>query len=219
MTMKTDAQVQHDVAEELHWEPSVNAAGIGVEVKHGVVTLAGHVDSYAEKRNAERAAQRVTGVTALAIDIQVKLPDSNKRTDGEIAGSVKNILEWSTHLPNDTVKVMVEGGFITLSGEVNWEYQRKSAGDIVRNLLGVTGVSNQIAIRPAVSMVAIKSDIEAALKRRAKRDAQGISVEVRGTDVTLTGTVHSWAERELAKHSAWSTPGVLNVVDNMKFAL
>lgn len=217
--MKTDAQVQHDVAEELHWEPSVNAAGIGVEVKNGVVTLAGHVDSYAEKRNAERAAQRVTGVTALAIDIQVKLPDSNKRTDGEIAGSVKNILEWSTHLPNDTVKVMVEGGFITLSGEVNWEYQRKSAGDIVRNLLGVTGVSNQIAIRPAVSMVAIKSDIEAALKRRAKRDAQGISVEVRGTDVTLTGTVHSWAERELAKHSAWSTPGVLNVVDNMKFAL
>jgi len=217
--MKTDAQVQHDVAEELHWEPSVNAAGIGVEVKNGVVTLAGHVDSYAEKRNAERAAQRVTGVTALAIDIQVKLPDSNKRTDGEIAGSVKNILEWSTHLPNDTVKVMVEGGFITLSGEVNWEYQRKSAGDIVRNLLGVTGVSNQIAIRPAVSMVAIKSDIEAALKRRAKRDAQGISVEVRGTDVTLTGTVHSWAERELAKHSAWSTPGVLNVVDNMKFAI
>ena len=217
--MKTDAQVQHDVTEELHWEPSVNAAGIGVEVKNGVVTLAGHVDSYAEKRSAERAAQRVTGVTALAIDIQVRLPDASKRSDAEIAGSVKNILEWSTHLPNNTVKVMVEGGFITLSGEVNWEYQRRSAADIVRNLLGVTGVSNQISLQPAVSMVAIKSDIEAALKRRAKLDAQGISVEVRGTDVTLTGTVHSWAERELAKHSAWSTPGVLNVVDNMKFAL
>lgn len=217
--MKTDTQVQHDVTEELHWEPSVNAAGIGVAVKDGVVTLAGHVSSYAEKRNAERAAQRVTGVTALAVEIDVKLPDASKRSDAEIAGSVKNILEWSTHLPNNSVKVMVEGGFITLSGDVNWEYQRKSAADIVRNLLGVTGVSNQIAIRPAVSMVAIRSDIEAALKRRAKLNAQGISVEVRGSDVTLTGTVHSWAERELAKHSAWSTPGVLNVVDDMKFAL
>jgi osmotically-inducible protein OsmY len=217
--MKTDAQVQHDVTEELHWEPSVNATNIGVTVKSGVVTLAGHVGSYSEKRNAERAAQRVTGVTALAIEIDVKLLDSSKRTDAEIAGSVKNILEWSAHLPDDSVKVMVEGGFITLSGEVNWEYQRRSAADIVRNLLGVTGVSNQIAIKPKVSMIAIKSDIETALKRRAKRDAEGISVEVRGSDVTLTGTIHSWAERELAKHSAWSTPGVLNVVDNMKFAL
>jgi len=217
--MKTDAQVQHDVTEELHWEPSVNAQDVGVTVKNGVVTLSGHVGSYAEKRNAERAAQRVTGVTALAVDIDVRLPDVSKRSDAEIAGSVKNILEWSTHLPNNSVKVMVEGGFITLTGEVNWEYQRKSAADIVRNLLGVTGVSNQIAIKPAVSMLAIKSDIEAALKRRAKHDAQGISVEVRGADVTLTGTVHSWAERELAKHSAWNTPGVLNVVDNMKFAL
>jgi osmotically-inducible protein OsmY len=217
--MKTDAQVQHDVIEELKWEPSVNAAHVGVEVKGGVVTLSGHVGSYAEKHDAERAAQRVAGVRALAVEIEIKLLGSSQRSDADIAHAVQNVLQWTTYLPKDSVKVMVESGYVTLSGDVDWEYQRKQAARAVCNLMGVIGVSNQIAIKPKVSVSAIKSDIEAALKRRALHDAHDISVEIRGSDVTLTGTIHSWSERELAKHSAWSTPGVLNVVDKMKFAL
>ena len=213
--MKTDSQLQQDVIAELKWEPSVNAAQIGVEVKDGIVTLAGHVDSYAEKWDAERAAQRVSGVKALAIDMDVKLAGSSKRNDTDIAGSAENALQWMTYLPKDSVKVMVEGGWITLSGEVDWEYQRQTAAGAVRYLVGVTGVSNQIAIKPKVSVSVVKSDIEAALKRRAQADAKKISVEVRGADVTLTGTVHSWSERDLATHSAWGTPGVHNVVNNI----
>ena len=213
--MKTDSQLQQDVIAELKWEPSVNAAQIGVEVKDGIVTLAGHVSSYAEKWDAERAAQRVSGVKALAIEMDVKLSGSGKRTDADIAGSAENALQWITYLPKDAVKVMVEGGWITLSGELEWEYQRQTAAGAVRYLVGVTGVSNQIAIKPKVSVSVVKSDIEAALKRRAQADAQKIAVEVRGADVTLTGTVHSWSERDLATHSAWGTPGVHNVVNNI----
>lgn len=213
--MKSDSQLQQDVIAELKWEPSVNSAQIGVEVKDGIVTLAGHVDSYAEKWDAERAAQRVSGVKALAIDMDVKLTGSSKRNDTDIAGSAENALQCMTNLPKDSVKVMVEGGWITLSGEVGWEYQRQTAAGAVRYLVGVTGVSNQIAIKPKVSVSVVKSDIEAALKRRAQADAKKISVEVRGADVTLTGTVHSWSERDLATHSAWGTPGVHNVVNNI----
>ena len=214
--MKTDTQLQQDVIAELKWEPSVNAAQIGVEVKDGIVTLAGHVSSYAEKWDAERAAQRVSGVKALAIEMDVKLAGSSKRTDADIARSAGNVLEWATYLPKDSVKVMVESGWITLSGEVDWEYQRQAAAKGVRYLMGVTGVSDQIVLKnPKVSLSAVKSEIEAALKRRATADAQKISVEVHGADVTLTGKVHSWSERDLARHSAWGTSGVQNVVDNM----
>ena len=195
--MKTDKQVQQDVMAELNWEPSVNATHIGVEVSDGVVTLAGHVDSYAEKIGAESAAQRVTGVKAIAVEMDVKLLGASKRTDADIARSTQNVLEWTTYLPVDSVKVKVENGWVTLSGQVEWEYQRNSAVSAVRMLMGV------------------KTEIEAALKRRARDDAKGISVEVRGNDVTLTGMVNSWSERELAKNSAWSTPGVRKVVDNM----
>jgi osmotically-inducible protein OsmY len=213
--MKTDAQLQQDVIAELKWEPSVNAAQIGVEVKDGIVTLAGHVSSYAEKFDAERAAQRVAGVKALAIEMDVTLPGASKRNDADIARSAENVVEWLTYLPEDSVKVKVEGGWITLSGEVDWEYQRQTALSAVRYLMGVTGVSNLIAVKPKVSLSAVKSDIEAALKRRAKSDAQNISVKVQGADVTLTGTVYSWSERDLASQAAWSTPGVRKVVDNM----
>jgi osmotically-inducible protein OsmY len=214
--MKTDKQVQQDVIAELGWEPSVNAAHIGVEVSNGVVTLAGHVSSYTEKFNAERAAQRVAGVKALAVEMDVKFAGSTaKRTDADIAQSVESVLQWATYFPSDSIKVKVEGGWITLSGDVEWDYQRQTATDSVRHLAGVTGVSNLIAIKPSVSSTLVKSDIEAALKRRARTDAQKISVEVHGSDVTLTGAVHSWSERELARNSAWSSPGVSNVVDNM----
>jgi osmotically-inducible protein OsmY len=214
-TMKTDTQLQQDVMAELKWEPAVHAAQIGVEVKNGVVTLAGEVSSYAEKWNAERAAQRVNGVKALAVDMKVKLSEFGKRTDTDIAESAKNILGWTSSLPADAVMVLVENGWLTLSGDVEWQYQRQDAANSVRNLLGVIGVSNQIAIKPPLSASVVKSDIEAALKRRAVADGKSISVDVNGGDVTLTGTVHSWSERELATRSAWGSSGVLKVVDNM----
>lgn len=215
MYMKTDANLKQDVIAELSWEPSINAAQIGVEVKDGIVTLAGHVDSYVEKWEAERAAQRVIGVKALAVEMDVKLPGSSQRNDADIARAAESALQWASYTLGDNVKVMVEGGWVTLTGEVNWEYQRRSAAAAVRYLMGVTGVSDQITINPKVSQSAVKSDIEAALKRRAHSDAQKISVDVNGADVTLTGAVHSWSERDLAKQSAWSAPGVRNVVDNM----
>ena len=216
--MKTDTELQQDVIAELKWEPSINAAQIGVEVQDGIVTLAGHVNTYAEKRGAERAAQRVSGVKALTVEMDVKLAGSSKRTDADIAGSAKNALQWRSALPKDSVKVMVESGWITLSGDVDWEFQRQAATGAVRYLTGVTGVSNQIVLKPKVTLTAVKSEIEAALKRRAMADAQTISVEVSGADVTLTGEVNSWSERDLARHSAWGTPGVRNVVDHMTVA-
>jgi len=215
--MKTDAQLKQDVIAELAWEPSVNASKIGVEVEGGIVTLAGHVDSYTEKVHAERAAQRVSGVKGLAVEMEVKLPGSNQRTDADIVRSAENVLEWTSYLPS-SVKVKAEKGWITLSGEVEWDYQRKGASDAIRHLMGVTGVSDEIAIKPRASVSAVKADIEAALKRHAQAEAQHITVEVRGSDVTLGGKVHTWSERELAAGSAWSTPGVRNVVDNITIA-
>jgi osmotically-inducible protein OsmY len=213
--MKTDSQLQQDVMAELKWEPSVHAAQIGVAVKDGVVTLAGEVSSYTEKLNAERAAQRVGGVKAMAVEMTIKLSEFGKRTDADIAESAKNILSWTSSLPADAVQVMVEGGWLTLSGNVEWQYQRQDAAESVRYLSGVTGVSNLIVIKPQLSAMVVKSDIEAALKRRAAADAKTIAVEVKGGDVTLTGTVHSWSERDLARRSAWGTAGVRNVVDKM----
>lgn len=213
--MKTDAILQKDVIAELDWDPAVNATQIGVEVADGIVTLAGHVGSYTEKWHAERAAKRVLGVKGLAIEIDVALPGSSKRNDIDIARSAENILQWMTYLPKDYVKVMVESGWLTLSGDVAWDYQREAAEVAVHHLMGVTGVSNQITLRPRVSVNALETDIETALKRRAKANAPSICVEIRGTDVILSGTVHSLSERDLAKHSAWSTPGVRNVTNNI----
>ncbi len=213
--MKTDSQLQKDVGEELKWEPQVTASQIGVEVKDGVVTLSGEVSSFAEKWNAERAAQRVSGVNALAIDLKVKLSALGGRSDADIARSAENVLSWSTVVPDDAVKVMVEKGYITLTGDVDWQYQKLAATASVRYLLGVTGVSNQIAIKPTLKVSAVKSDIETALKRTAVADAKKIHVSVNGADVTLTGQVQSWAERETATTSAWGTPGVRSVIDKM----
>ncbi len=213
--MKTDQQLQQDVLAELKWEPAVNATQIGVEVDHGVVTLAGHVASFTEKWHAEQAAQRVAGVQALAVEIDVQLPGSSRRTDADIARSVQNVLQWTTYLGKDTIKVLVENGAVTLTGTVEWQYQRQAAVNAVRFLMGVTGVSDHIQLKTVMSPQTIKADIEAALQRRAVQDARTISVEVHGSDITLTGTVHSWAEREMARRSAWSAAGVHQVVDKM----
>ena len=211
--MKTDIQLQQDVLAELKWEPSVNAADIGVEVKDGIVTLAGHVGSYAEKWGAAHAAQRVSGVKALAVEMQVNLFGLGKRSDADIGHAVENVLEWSTFLPRDSVKALVENGWVTLSGKVDWHYQRDAATGAVRNLMGVTGVSNEIVIAPSVSMSIVKSDIEAALKRHATTDAQNIVIDIVGGDVTLTGTVGTRAEHDLVVHCAWGSAGVRNVND------
>jgi osmotically-inducible protein OsmY len=212
MTMKTDAQVQKDVVTELAWEPSVEAARIGVMVKDGVVTLVGHVNSLAQSWEAECAARRVQGVRALAMEIDVTLPGASQRDDADIARLARSVLEWTTFLPRDCVKVLVEGGWVTLTGQLEWEYQRRGAVDTVRHLMGVEGVIDQISVKPLAPSGAIRANIEAALKRLA---LPGIAVEVRGGDVSLTGTVHTWSERDMANHSAWGTPGVRDVVDNV----
>ena len=215
--MKSDSQLKKDVLEELKWEPSVNATHVGVEVSEGIVTLAGHVDTYAEKFHAERAAQRVAGVRALAVEMDVRLPGGlTQRSDADIARSTENALEWTTDLPKGGVKVKVESGWITLTGEVAHDYQRRAATRGLRYLLGVTGVSDQITLPPQTfSEGDVKSSIEGALQRRAKADATAIAVAVDGTQVTLTGHVSSWSERELARHSALNTRGVHSVIDNL----
>jgi osmotically-inducible protein OsmY len=215
MTMKTDVQLQKDVVAELSWEPSVDSGKIGVEVIDGIVTLAGYVTSYAEKRAAEKAVQRVSGVRALAVELDVAVPGVYQRHDSDIARTAENVLSWVTSLPKDMVKVMVEDGWVTLSGQVEWDYQRRAAARVVRDLMGVTGVTNQITIKAKAFSTTIKSEIEAALKRRANSDAQNIFVNVTGADVTLSGTVQSWSEHDLATRAAWGTPGVSKVVDNI----
>jgi osmotically-inducible protein OsmY len=213
--MKTDIQLQQDVMAELQWEPSIHAAQIGVEVADGVVTLSGEVSTYAEKCEAERAAQRVFGVKALAVNLRVQLAALGERSDVDIARTVENVLEWMTLGNKGSVQVMVEDGWITLTGTVDWQYQQDAASFAVRHLMGVRGVSNQIVIKPKVSLSAVKDDIEAALTRRALADAGKISVTIEGAEVTLSGQVNSWGERDSARNSAWGTPGVRNVVDNM----
>lgn len=217
--MKNDSQLQQDVMAELKWDASVNAALIGVEVQDGVVNLTGRVNSYANKLAAERAAQRVSGVKALAIDMEVVLPGESVRNDSDIARTAKNILEWTTNWPKDSVNVMVENGWVTLSGRLDWEYQKQMAMGAVRHLMGVIGVSNQIVINPKVLKTKVKSEIIAAIKRRANDDANNIQVEVEYGTVTLTGNVKSWSERELAFDSAKHSAGVVNVINLISVAV
>lgn len=218
--MKTDSQLQQDVNAELQWEPSVHAARIGVGVKDGVVTLAGQVDSYSEKWSAERAALCVAGVQALVTELTVLLPSLSQRTDADIAQAAENVLEWTSAQPVGAIHVKVEEGRITLTGEVEWQYQRQAACNSVQTLWGVTGVSNQIGIRttPTSTSTAVQSDIEAALGRTSIADARKITVSVHDRDVTLSGPVRSWEERTTATNSAWGMPGVRNVIDLMTLA-
>jgi osmotically-inducible protein OsmY len=216
--MKTDKEIQKDVIAELNFDPAVNQAEIGVEVKDGVVTLTGNVSNCSEKWSAENAAQRISGVKALVIDMDIVIPESNKRTDADIAQAVENVLRWKTFLPENAVKIMVEKGWIKLSGEVEWEYQRLATIEAIRRIKGVTGVSDDIKLKPKTESNTIKSVIEAALKRRSRDVLQHIDVAVKDGEVTLTGSVPNWSERYLATHSAWSTPGVSTVNDRLVFA-
>jgi len=190
----SDTELQQDVLNELKWEPSVNPAHIGVTAKNGVVTLTGHVSSFAEKYAAEKAAKRVHGAVAVADELDVKLPGSSQRSDEDIAIDCKNALNNNVLLPRNKIKVIVSKGWVTLEGEIEWQYQRAAAETAVRYLPGVTGVTNLITVRPRVSPVELKSKIEEAFKRNAEMDASRVSVQVNGNTVTLRGTVCSWAE-------------------------
>ncbi|MEP6482834.1 MAG: BON domain-containing protein [Rudaea sp.] len=214
--MKTDAQLQDDVMAELRWEPSVEATAIGVEVTGGIVTLAGHVDSYTQRWAAEKAAQRVSGVRGLAIEIDVALSSSNTRSDTEIAQAARHALDWNSSLPKDAINLVVRDGSITLSGVVGWAYQRDAAVASVRHLVGVVDIVNELKVMPKVETRDLKKKITAALHRHAQIDAQKISVDVDGCEVTLSGNVDSWAEKTAARDAAWAAPGVWTVVDHMK---
>ncbi|MFJ3046080.1 BON domain-containing protein [Herbaspirillum chlorophenolicum] len=213
--MKTDIQLQQDVMAELLSEPCVSPAQIGVDVKDGVVTLAGQVDSFTAKWGAESAAKRVAGVKALAVEMEVRLPGMIRHADRDIARAVGNVLSWMPYLPQDAISVTCEKGWVTLSGEVQWKYQRESAHAAIRHLMGVLGTSNQILIKPARSTSLAKDDIETALNDQAHVDAKDILVTIHGAEVTLSGNVHSIAERYQAKNSVWRSPGVNNVIDHL----
>jgi osmotically-inducible protein OsmY len=213
--MKTDAQIQTDVMQELKWDPSVTHEHIGVAVSDGIVTLSGTVPSYIEKFAAEKATQRLGGVKAVVEKIEVKVPGSYHRDDQDIAKAVIDQFRWHTQVPDDLVKVSVENGWVELTGEVEWDYQRSAAENAVRGLTGVKGITNKIAIRLKVIQPAdIKDNIEQALKRAAEREAGRIAVQVRGTRVILSGKVRSFAELRDVRVAAWSAPGVTVVEDN-----
>jgi osmotically-inducible protein OsmY len=214
--MKTDSNIKLDVQEELAWEPSIDQTKIGVAVDEGVVTLSGEVDSYSKKIAAEKAAKRVSGVKAVAEDIVVKYPSSLDKSDTEIAKAAVDALEWHSSVPDDAVMVKVENGWVYLTGEVKWSYQKYSASNAVKNLVGVKGVSNSIKLKQEVKPVLVKDTIEEAFERSARIDAKGIVVTTDGNTVTLSGKVHSIKEKEDAEKAAFRSPGVLNVVNKLR---
>lgn len=214
--MKTDDQLKKDISAELEWDPSINASHVGVAVKNGVVTLTGHLENYMEKSAIERAAARVEGVKAIAIEVDVKLDPSHKRSDTDIATAAESALMWHSQVPSDRIQVKVEKGWITLKGEVDWDYQRRKAEDAVRSLTGVVGVVNSITIKSTITPANVITRIREAFARHAEREAKGIEAIIKGSTVTLRGTVDSWAERSAAFGAAWAAPGISDVLNEIK---
>ncbi len=213
----TDQEIQADVMAELRWDPSVPANEIGVVVKDGVVTLTGTVDTYMKKWRAEEVAHHVNGVIAVANEIQVR--SIGERTDSDIAAAAVHALSWNSMIPQGKIHVTVDKGWITLKGEVEWQYQRQEAERAVRGLFGVKGVSNLITVKPAATPSDLKKKIQDALVRNAQLDAAGITVEVEGTKAILRGKVRSWAEREEAERVAWLAPGITSVDNQISISL
>jgi osmotically-inducible protein OsmY len=209
----TDQSLKQNVLDELAWDPSVTEAHIGVTVRGGVVTLTGHVGSYAEKCAAEHVVGRVSGVKAIAEQLDVHYLYDVGHSDEDIAKQALNVLAWDLSVPKNKVTVKVENGWITLSGNVNWYYQKHAAEMDIRKLLGVMGLSNQIKIKPSVQASDVRKKIKAAFERNAEFEAENIVVSTEGGKVTLSGNVDSYYERTLAENAAWSAPGVTEVSD------
>lgn len=220
-TTRSDEQIQQDVFDELAWDARVQPNEVGVIVKDGIVTLTGWVDSYAKKWAAEEDALRVRGVKAVANEIEVRLPGEAQRTDADLARDVTQALEWDAFVPIDKLDITVSNGWVTLRGEVDWEFERKDAERVVRRLKGVRGVSNLITVRPRIkpSPDEVQRKIREALVRDAETDAKRITVDVEDGRVILEGTVRSWAEKEEAERVAWSAPGVQDVDDRISVSL
>jgi osmotically-inducible protein OsmY len=211
----TDKSLQQAVLDELDWEPSVDAAHIGVTASNGVVTLTGHVPSYTQKWAAERAVGRVTGVKAVAEELEVRFPFEGKNSDDDIAKRAVQSLDWDVSVPDNKVKVKVEKGWVTLSGEVDWYFQRSAAEADVRKLQGVKGVSDEIKVKPSVNAYDVREKIKSAFDRNAQLEAANIIVTADGGKVTLSGKVDTWRDRDLAERTAWSAPGVTQVDDQL----
>lgn len=213
--MIRDDELRHDVIKELEWEPSVEAAHIGVACRDGIVTLSGHVRSYAEKAAAERAVRRVRGVNAIAMEIDIHLPTDKKTADDEIASRAIKMLHWDAVVPDERIKVEVEHGIVTLTGTVPWQYQKIEAESDIRKLTGVRGVVNSIMVRPEVRPQDVRGEIHKAFLRNAELDASSVTIGILDGKVVLGGKVNSWIEREIAERAAWSAPGVAAVEDHI----
>lgn len=214
--MRLDEDIKRDVEDELRSDPALDASGIAVAVKNGVVTLTGYVRSFRQRRRAEEDAKHVVGVVGLANDLEVRIPLIHRRPDPEIARDAIEAIKRELPYSWENIKIVVEDGWITLEGEVEWQYQRRRAEEAVEDVRGVTGVVNKIEVRPRVAPVEIKRRIEEALRRAAEIDASHIAVEANGSEVILRGTVRSWAERERAEQAAWSAPGVAKVDNRIR---
>jgi osmotically-inducible protein OsmY len=213
--MKTDSQLQRDVIDELAWDPSIDHAHIGVAAKDGVVTLSGFVSNYLQKMATQHAAERVQGVQGIAEDLKVRYPSDPKTTDSEVARRILDLFAWDVAIPNDKIKVTVEQGWVTLTGAVDWNYQKDAARKASGRITGVIGVSNQIVVNNAFLVGDVRALIMAAFKRSATADASALSVTAVGSTVKLGGNVHGRHERQVAERTAWAAPGVHFVEDNI----
>ena len=214
--MKTDHEILRDIQDELKWDPYLSSSEIGISVKDGIVTLTGVVDAYWKKVAAENAVKRVSGVTAVVQKIEVRLSESGKRKDTDIAEAIQSAFKWSVLIPKDKIKIKVENGWVTLEGDVEWEYQKNAARKAVEKLAGVVGVTNNIRVTPKAAPSEIREKIKTAFLRNASLDSDRINISVDGSTVRLSGKVRSWAEKKEAERQAWLAPGVTKVENDIE---